>query len=67
MVVEANFSYLTIILSLQLANVYFWNTYYRKKGLLERKRCFLPYEEAEGIVGKEEYEMLQELTGEEKE
>ena len=50
-----------------LANVYFWNTYYRKKGLLERKRCFLPYEKAEGIVGKEEYEMLQELAREEKE
>ena len=48
-----------------LANVYFWNTYYRKKGLLERMECFLPYSRAEEIVDKKEYERLQRLAEEE--
>ena len=49
-----------------LANVYFWNTYYRKKGLSERMGCFLLYEKAKEIVSKEEYERLQQLAEEEK-
>lgn len=47
-----------------LANVYFWNTYYRNKGMKERMKCFLPFERAEEIVNREEYNFLMEISKE---
>lgn len=47
-----------------LANVYFWNSYYRKKGLPERMNCYLPYLSVSQIIDKEEYDRLIELSKE---
>ena len=47
-----------------LANVYFWNSYYRRKGLLERMKCYLPYVSVSQIIDKEEYDRLVELSKE---
>lgn len=45
-----------------LANVYFWNTYYRKNNIDKRFEMYLPEEEALKIISKEEYDMLKELS-----
>lgn len=41
-----------------LANVYFWNIVYRKKGMQDRMTCYLSYEQVSHIISKEEYELL---------
>lgn len=45
-----------------LANVYFWNTYYKKKGLDNRMECNCPREWAIEIIPEEEYKMLVDLS-----
>ena len=45
-----------------LANVYYWNNYYRKKGINKRYAMFLPKEEAIKFVEEKEYEMLLRLS-----
>lgn len=45
-----------------LANVYFWNKYYKVLGEDTKKLCYLSKEEAIKIIPEEEYEMLIELT-----
>lgn len=47
-----------------LANVYFWNTYYRKTNSNKRFKMHCPEEWALQIIDKEEYEKLKELEGE---
>ncbi len=47
-----------------LANVYFWNKYYRQKGETKRKKCYVPREWALEIIPESEYEMLLELAKE---
>ncbi len=44
-----------------LANVFHWNTYYRKHNLPYRFKMWLPKEEALKIISEEEYEMLYQL------
>ena len=44
-----------------LANVYFWNRYYRKKKSEKRFKMYCPEDWALQIISKEEYQMLQEL------
>lgn len=45
-----------------LANVYFWNRYYEKKGIDKRFKMYCPKEWALNIVSEEEYNMLLELS-----
>lgn len=45
-----------------LANVYYWNKYYRLKGINKHFEMHLPKEEAIKFVGEEEYEMLLDLS-----
>lgn len=45
-----------------LANVYLWNTYYRKKNIDKRMECHVPEDWALNIIPKEEYDMLIELS-----
>ena len=45
-----------------LANVYFWNTYYRKNNIDQRMECYVPEDWALNIISKEEYDMLIELS-----
>lgn len=47
-----------------LANVYFWNTYYIKKGLTKRFKLWLPKEEALKIIDEDEYNNLLILSEE---
>lgn len=47
-----------------LANYYYWNRYYRKNGLADRAAVYLPWESAQKIVDKKEYEMLIKLSKE---
>lgn len=47
-----------------LANVYFWNKYYRKHGIDKRKKNWCPEEWALEIIDKEEFEMLNKLAEE---
>lgn len=49
-----------------LANVYFWNTYYKKHGMDKMFEMHCPKEWAVLIIGSEEYEMLKILSGGEK-
>lgn len=44
-----------------LANVYYWNKYYRKKDIAQRMKMFLPKEEALKIIDKYEYNLLDAL------
>lgn len=46
-----------------LANVYFWNKWYRKTGSNERFKMYCPEDWALKIISKEEYEKLKELEG----
>lgn len=48
-----------------LANVYFWNRYYRKQGSAERFTMYCPKEWAIPIIGEDEYQTLKTLSGEE--
>lgn len=45
-----------------LANVYFWNKYYRKKGSPDRMECHVPKDWALNIISEEEYNMLIDLS-----
>ena len=45
-----------------LANIYFWNTYYRKNGSPDRMECHVPKEWALNIISEEEYNMLINLS-----
>lgn len=47
-----------------LANVYFWNKWYRKQGTDERFEMHCPKEWAVPIIGEEEYAMLEDLAKE---
>jgi hypothetical protein len=47
-----------------LANVYFWNKYYRALGQTKRMPCHVPRDWALEIIPEEEYEMLLRLTKE---
>lgn len=47
-----------------LANVYYWNTLYRKKGLPDRMTMHCPKEWALQIISEEEYTMLCDLAKE---
>lgn len=47
-----------------LANVYYWNTLYRKKGLPDRMTMHCPKEWALQIISQEEYTMLCDLAKE---
>ena len=44
-----------------LANVYFWNKYYRKHNLLKRFKMYLEEEKSLQIIPKEELELLKEI------
>lgn len=44
-----------------LANLYFWNKYYRKLGIKERKKNYCPDEWALEIISKDELDMLKKL------
>lgn len=46
-----------------LANVYFWNLYYRKHGEDKHFEMHCPKDWAVPIIGEEEYNMLLELSG----
>ena len=45
-----------------LANVYYWNTYYRKYNINKRKTNYCPKEWALEIIDEKEYNMLEELS-----
>ena len=45
-----------------LANLYFWNTYYRKIGSPDRMECHVPKDWALNIISEEEYNMLIDLS-----
>lgn len=45
-----------------LANLYFWNTYYRRKGRHDRMECHVPKEWALNIISEDEYNMLLDLS-----
>lgn len=45
-----------------LANVYYWNKYYRKNNMNERFKMYLPKEEALKFITEDEYNMLLELS-----
>lgn len=45
-----------------LGNYYFWNKYYRKRGLPNRMNIHIPEEWALEIISKEEWNMLKELS-----
>ena len=47
-----------------LANVYYWNKWYKQNGEDKKMKMWLPEEEALKIISKEEYEMLKELSQE---
>lgn len=45
-----------------LANVYYWNKYYRKNNMPNRFECHLPKEEALRFISEEEYDHLIQLS-----
>lgn len=45
-----------------LANVYYWNKYYRKHNMPNRFECHLPKEEALRFISEEEYNYLIQLS-----
>lgn len=45
-----------------LANVYYWNKYYRKHNMPNRFECHLPKEEALRFISEEEYDHLIQLS-----
>lgn len=46
-----------------LANVYYWNNYYKKNNIDKNFLMFLPKEDALQIIDEDEYDMLLELSG----
>lgn len=46
-----------------LANLYFWNKYYKKNNIDKKMLCYVPREWAIPIIGEEEYNYLIELSG----
>lgn len=49
-----------------LANVYFWNSYYKNHFREKRMPLYLDQKKAIEIIGEDEYNMLLELTGDER-
>lgn len=47
-----------------LANVYYWNKWYRQNGIDKKFKMYLPREEAEKIISPKEYDMLLQLSEE---
>lgn len=47
-----------------LANVYYWNKWYKQNGEDKKMKMWLPEEEALKIISKEEYDMLKKLSEE---
>ena len=47
-----------------LANVYYWNKWYKQQGIDKKMKMWLPEEEALKIISKEEYDMLKKLSEE---
>ena len=47
-----------------LANVYYWNKWYKQNGEDRKMKMWLPEEEALKIISKEEYDMLKKLSDE---
>lgn len=47
-----------------LANVYFWNSYYKKHGMNKVFKMYLPKQDALKIISENEYNMLYELQKE---
>lgn len=47
-----------------LANVYYWNKWYKQQGIDKKMKMWLPEEEALKIISKEEYDMLKKLSDE---
>ena len=47
-----------------LANVYYWNKWYKQNGIDETFKMWLPKEEALKIIDEDEYNMLSELSAE---
>ena len=47
-----------------LANVYFWNTWYRKQGQSKRFKNYVPDEWALSIIDQDELEMLKKIEAE---
>lgn len=45
-----------------LGNYYFWNKYYRRRGLLNRMNIHIPEEWALEIISQEEWDMLKKLA-----
>ena len=45
-----------------LANVYYWNKYYRQNNIQKRMKNYCPKEWALDIISEEEYNMLNELA-----
>ena len=45
-----------------LANVYYWNKWYRLNNIDKRFKMWLPKEEALRIIDEKEYAMLEELS-----
>ena len=48
--------------ALSLANVYYWNLYYRQKGIPKRHPLYLPRTIAKQIITDEEYDELLDLA-----
>lgn len=47
-----------------LANVYYWNKWYKQNGIDKVFKMYLPKEEALKIIDEQEYDMLAELSKE---
>lgn len=47
-----------------LANLYFWNTYYRNHNMRKRMKCYVSKEWALNIISEDEYNMLLQLSEE---
>lgn len=46
-----------------LSNIYYWNKFYKKNNIDKKMFCYVPEEWAIPIIGKEEYDMLINLSG----
>lgn len=45
-----------------LANVYYWNKFYKNHGIDEKMHLYLPEEDAIQIISEDEYKMLEEIS-----
>lgn len=45
-----------------LANVYYWNKFYKKHGITEKMHLYLSKEDALKIISEDEYKMLEEIS-----